>query len=104
MEDRVDFIGPFKHYDVVVEGRAVPHLSAMPQKDGVVTLLLDRRFAVDIPSDDVDRLVPFIADCIAVAMGYSSHQRRTQTQPVERPTFPTMTRVDSVSFGRSDTA
>lgn len=69
----VEFPGPFDHHDVVVNGWRVPFLDATPLNGGKVLLGLDRRTSVELPVADVDRIVPFIADCIAVAMGYTAH-------------------------------
>lgn len=70
---RVEYVGPFEHHDVVVNGWTVPFLEACPIAGGMVSLTLDRRFGLDLPIADAERIVPFIADCIAVACGYTAH-------------------------------
>ncbi|HEY5201346.1 MAG TPA: hypothetical protein VIJ31_10605 [Acidothermaceae bacterium] len=68
----VEFVGPFESHDVVFNGRLVPHLTSSPMQGGRVLLHLDRRFVLDISLQEADYLVPFLAHCIAVGMGYSS--------------------------------
>ena len=72
-ESPVAFPGPFSHHDVVVHGHAVPFLTATPRDEGVVRLHLDRRFAVDLSTDEAERVVPFLAECFAVALGRTCH-------------------------------
>lgn len=69
----VDYIGPFETHDVVVNGWLVPYLVAHPGNGGMIHLTLDRRFGLDLTVADAERVVPFIADCIAVASGYTAH-------------------------------
>lgn len=72
----VEFIGPFEHHAVVVNGWRVPFLEATPMNGGKIALSLDRRMAVDMTVEEADRLLPFMADCIAVALGYTAHPGR----------------------------
>lgn len=73
---RVSFPGPFRHHEVVVDGWSVPFMEALmgPDEDRV-TLLLDRRYGVELSAEEAERLVPFIADAVAIALGYPSHPR-----------------------------
>lgn len=87
----VDFIGPIERHDVVVNGYRVPFLSAAPMIGGRVSLTLDDRFALDVDVQDADRVVTFIADCIAVAMGYTAHPRPEWNGPIARSPFVKMT-------------
>jgi hypothetical protein len=80
----VTFPGPFKHHDVVVHGHAVPFLTATPKEDGSIALHLDRRFVVDLDPDEVERVVPFLADCMAVALGHSCHPCSEVPEPPPR--------------------
>jgi hypothetical protein len=80
----VMFPGPFKHHDVVVNGHAVPFLTATPREDGSVSLHLDRRFVVDLDAAEVERIVPFIADCMAVALGHTCHPCPEVPEPPPR--------------------
>lgn len=72
-ESSVSFPGPFESHDVVVTGHAVPFLTATPRDGGVIRLHLDRRFALDLSLADAERVVPFLAECLAVAQGYTCH-------------------------------
>jgi hypothetical protein len=74
--DAVEFIGPIEYHAVVVHGRRVPYLTAAPMPGGMVSLTLDNRFGVDLSVHDAQTLVPFIANCIAVATGYSGFPER----------------------------
>jgi hypothetical protein len=72
-ESSVSFPGPFEQHDVVVNGHAVPFLTATPKDEGTVRLHLDRRFAIDLTPAEAERVVPFLAECLAVAQGYTCH-------------------------------
>jgi hypothetical protein len=74
-EPRVSFPGPFEHHDVVVNGWRVPFLDAhMPSEDRVL-LVIDRRLGAEFSVDEAERVIPFVADAIAVAAGYACHPR-----------------------------
>jgi hypothetical protein len=89
----LEFVGPFESHDVVLNGRAVPYLSATPLAGGRVYLSLDRRFALELSLQEADHLVPFIAHCIAVGMGYTGFPDRAEEAP--RPAQP-IPRVNSL--------
>jgi hypothetical protein len=72
-EPPLRFPGPFEHHDVVVEGRQVPFLRATPLDAGQIDLTLDRRLGLVLSSAEAGRFIPFLADAIAVALGYTSH-------------------------------
>lgn len=88
LESPVSFVGPFQHHDVVVRGRAVPFLRATPLDGGQVHLNLDRRLGLTLSAEECERVVPFIADCVAVAMGFTSHPDAEGDGPNERHPFP----------------
>lgn len=69
----VQFIGPFPaEHRVVVDGRAIPYLSAAPSADGTtITLSLDHRFIIEGTAEEVAKWVHFMANAMAVAAGYS---------------------------------
>jgi hypothetical protein len=69
----VSFPGPFMHHDVVVAGWRVPLLEAYMGTDERVTLLLDHRIGLDLTPQEAERVIPFLADAIAIALGYPSH-------------------------------
>jgi hypothetical protein len=87
----VAFVGPFQHHDVVVNGRQVPFLRATPLDGGQVHLNLDRRLGLTLTVEEAERMVPFIADVIAVALGYTSHPEAERDAPTERHPFPSVT-------------
>lgn len=96
---RVSFPGPFKHHDVVVEGWRVPFLEAHPNEEDRITLTLDRRLGIDLTTDEAERLTPFIADAIAVALGYGAHPRGEMPLPERRP-YPSPRRSREVAAVR----
>jgi hypothetical protein len=70
---RVSFPGPFLQHDVVVDGWSVPLLHAQVHQGGKVTLMLDNRFMLDLDADHAEAVVPFVANAIAIALGYNAH-------------------------------
>lgn len=101
---RVNFPGPFSHHDVVVDGWRVPFLHAQLGGEERVLLVLDGRLGVDLSSQEAERLVPFLADAIAVALGYGAHPRGDTPRPLERAPYPRPERVVEVSVGESRSA
>lgn len=69
----VEFIGPFEHHEVLVAGWQVPLIEASPQPGGRVLVTLDQRFGLELSLQEADRILPFIAECIAVSLGFDSH-------------------------------
>lgn len=69
----VTFVGPFQpEHRVIVEGRCIPHLSAIPINDGASILLsLDHRFIIEGTPEEVAKWAHFIANAMAVAAGFS---------------------------------
>jgi hypothetical protein len=98
---RVDFPGPFSKHDVVVDGWRVPFLEAQIGGEDKVLLVLDRRLGVEMTSTEAERFVPFLADAIAVALGYGAHPREDAPRPLERAPYPRPERVVSVSLNGS---
>jgi hypothetical protein len=83
---RVSFPGPFRSHDVVVNGWKVPLLQASLIGEDRIDLLLDGRFALELSTDEAERLVPFLADAIAVALGFGSHPQEDAKPPIDH--FP----------------
>jgi hypothetical protein len=71
----VEILGPVTSHRVIVSGRQVPFLDAAPANGGKIHLSLDDRYGLDLAVADADRIIEFIADCIAVALGYTCHPR-----------------------------
>jgi hypothetical protein len=86
-ESRIEYLGPWTVYDVVVDGCHVPFLRAIPLDDGGVELLLDRRFGLRLTAEQAEQTVPFLANVIAVASGYTSHPRADDPER-SRPRYP----------------
>jgi len=82
-----EIAGPFESHRVIVDGRRVPFLDALPMNGGKISLLLDNRYTLDISVIDAEMFIPWIADAIAVAMGYACHPRRGK-EPIRSSPFP----------------
>jgi hypothetical protein len=85
---RVNFPGPFTHHDVVVNGWRVPFLQAHMAAEDRVMLVIDRRLATELSVEEAERVVPFIADAISVALGYGAHPDQDTPRPLERAPYP----------------
>jgi hypothetical protein len=83
-------VGPFQSHRVIVAGREVPFLKAHPANGGIINLILDDRYALGVAVADADRVIPFIADCIAVALGYTCHPRPGVEPMRSTPFAPTL--------------
>lgn len=66
-------VGPFDHFPTMVNGWVVPWLQAQYGSDGMVALTLDRRLGIDVPQDLAGQVIGFVADAIAIALGWSCH-------------------------------
>ena len=77
----VQYVGPFEEWEVVVDGWTVPYLTCRPLPDGGVSLLIEKRYRLRLDKDEADRVLPFIANAIAVALGYSGHPQRDWDEP-----------------------
>jgi hypothetical protein len=53
-----------------------------------VHLNLDRRLGLTLSTEEAERFVPFLADVIAIASGFTSHPDAGQDGPVVRHPFP----------------
>lgn len=85
---KVAFPGPFQHHDVVVDGWRVPFLQAHMAGEDRVSLVVDRRLATELSVEEAERVVPFVADAIAVALGYTAHPNSEQYPPLSRDPHP----------------
>ena len=95
---RVNFPGPFSQHDVTVDGWKVPLVHAHPggEHDETVTLVLDNRIALTLSVEEAERFVPFLADSIAVALGYTCHPNEDTEQPLVRQPQPRPVRANSI--------
>lgn len=96
---RVSFPGPFQHHDVVVDGWSVPFIKASFRQDNEdhVRLILDDRIGLDLKSAEAEKLMPFLADAIAVALGYGAHPREDSMSLPERAPHAAPRRVIRVA-------
>jgi len=81
----VEFVGPYQHHEVVIDGWRVPFLEAHPQRGGKVLIVLDARAGLELTVAEAERVLPFLADAIAVASGYSCHPREPEQEPIPLP-------------------
>jgi hypothetical protein len=93
----VEYVGPLEHRFVVVRGRVVEYLSAIPLTTGGVSLTLDHRFRLDLSADEAERFIPFLADCMAVAAGYASHPGE-EDEALPLPRFRRLHRIETASY------
>jgi hypothetical protein len=81
MDGNVEITGPWwPDYKVNVGGFHVPHLTIQPPMDNEgksaalddnrIFMICDRRIGIYTTRDELDRWLPFLADCMAVAAGY----------------------------------
>ncbi len=96
---RVSFPGPFSAHDVVVDGWKVPFLLAHPcgEHDESVMLVIDNRLAATFTVEETERFVPFLADAIAVALGYTSHPNEDAEQPLVKQPQPRPVRMHGIA-------
>jgi hypothetical protein len=96
---RVNFPGPFSQHSVVVDGWKVPFLHAHPggDHDENVMLVLDDRLALTVTVEEAERFVPFLADALAVALGYTCHPNEETAQPLARQPQPRPVRVHTLA-------
>jgi hypothetical protein len=76
----VTFPGPFEHHAVAVNGWEVPLVQAHPQGEDRILLVLDGRLGAEFSVEEAERIVPFVADAISVALGYGCHPREGSTE------------------------
>lgn len=94
-----EFHGPFiEHYRLTVDGYHVPHLTAqlVPGTEDHWNLVCDGRFMLDAPGEEIRRWLWFVANCMAVAAGYSCHGENCR--PIN-PYMLRMSRIDRVQVG-----
>jgi hypothetical protein len=56
---------------LAIDGYLVPNISATALSDGMVSLVLDRRFEIIASRDEVERWLWFVANAMAIGGGYS---------------------------------
>ena len=88
-----EITGPIQTRKVLVDGRAVPFLGAALPAGGKISLLLDGRYGLDVSVADAGAFIPWIADAIAVALGFTCHPRPGK-EPVRSSPFPPSHSID----------
>jgi hypothetical protein len=81
---RLTFPGPFTHHEVAVHGWSVPFLKASLGEEDRLRLILDDRRAIDLTTAEAEKFVPFLADAIALGLGYGAHPRKGMDTLPER--------------------
>jgi hypothetical protein len=93
------YVGPFQTWEIVVNGSTVPYLTARPKRDGAVHVTLDHRFGLDLSEEEAEKVVPFLADVIAVALGYTCHPCPEVPEPPLRRAATRMHSLDDSPAG-----
>ena len=81
----------------------MPFLRAHPSgdHDESVMLAIDGRLAATFTVEEAERFVPFLADAIAVALGYTSHPDEAADGAPSKQPQPRPVRMHSIA-GSSD--
>lgn len=96
-ESQVAFPGPFSQHGVNVAGWSVPFLHAQVHDGGMLTLVLDDRFGLELTVSEAERIVPFVADAIAIALGYEAHPSADDEALSSRSPHPKPQRVMAIA-------
>lgn len=94
----VDYVGPFEYHAVCVNGWRVPYLTAQPLPGGKVDLTLDHRYALVLDVADAERVVPFIANAIAIAHGYTAHPSSSAGEPLPPTERHPMNQMHAIDY------
>ena len=100
----VRYVGPHSAHEVVVDGWSVPLIHAHPcgEHDDKVMVVIDNRLEDTFTVAEAERFVPFLADAIAVALGYASHPNENTESPLVRCPQPRPVRTHSVAWVESE--
>lgn len=85
----IEIVGPFQEHRVYIDGRRVPGLTAHPGESGT-DLVIDHRLSLFVPHDadpNLQQIASFVANAIAIGLGYSHHPDK-ETEPRRRTPFP----------------
>jgi hypothetical protein len=69
-EPKSPLLGPFTHYDIVVDGRRIPMLRGIKDGDKMTSLIVDGRFSTSVPNEHAYDVAWLLAQAIAIASGY----------------------------------
>jgi hypothetical protein len=65
-------------------------------------LVVDNRLALTVSVGEAERFVPFLADAIAVALGYTSHPNKDTEQPPVKQPQPRPARMHGIAGFSTD--
>jgi hypothetical protein len=60
-------------------------------------LVLDRRLAAEFSAEEAQRIVPFVADAISVALGFGAHPREDTVRPLAWASHPRPERMRGIT-------
>ena len=60
-------------------------------------LVIDGRLAITVSVEEAERFVPFLADAVAVALGYTSHPNKDAEQPLVKQPQPRPVRMHGIA-------
>jgi hypothetical protein len=95
----LEIVGPFEEYRVLLHGHEVPFVYALPRAGGGLHINLDNRFGLDLTMEEAERFLPFLADTIAVALGFTCHPAPECPEPRARSPFPHSVGIASTEVG-----
>lgn len=80
----VDFSFPREERAVLLDGYNVPLLEGREAKDGAsASFVFDGRYAYDVPIEQAETFVWFMAQAVATCWGYLCHPGPTTWEPVD---------------------
>lgn len=77
----VEFGARLGGHTTIVDGREIPKLTVHERGDDKITILLDRRFGIDVPRELSGCICWMIAQAMAVGGGYSHLGAETKDKP-----------------------
>jgi hypothetical protein len=77
-DNKISLVGPFseEYHRATIAGYEIPNLKFLRRSganDGLATVLLDNRFAIDVPEDQLDPWLWIVANAMAISAGFSCH-------------------------------
>ena len=77
----VDFGVQIAGYTAIVEGREIPRLMVRERGSDQITIILDRRFGIDVPRELSGCICWMIANALAIGEGYPFLGALTKDHP-----------------------
>lgn len=74
-------VGPLIRYEVNIEGRVIPKLTAIPDGENRISLVVDGRFSASVPEEYATSVAWLLAQALAVGAGYASLNSETKERP-----------------------